>query len=368
MTIQASRATLATPADRVDFGGSSLAADADNYSDRGVSAAPPRRVEQRFGGDAMNVHAGFQPLIAGLFATAFAVSTTFAADPVGQTAGQAQLKWTPHRASTSATATAAAESTPPAPAAEPAPAPVAAPAPAVVPPAGPPASVTLPDGVPAAGTTVRRPQPPAAYAPMRDRGQARGDYASPNRISGAMRQAFDPSNPDGVLGLNVMRSPQGEVGRPILAPEGRQVAAMERQAGRTSARPQAARLGGGLAPRYAAPAGGRPERLAMNAEGIPSVMARAPSVGGLDDTAVPGRTTPGTAAAESLPTPAPAADTAGQTVIETMPDDVLPELSGTMPGEYDPGMMTMPGDDGLLMGEYPSELHVESFYDDPYEY
>ena len=316
----------------------------------------------------MNVHAGFQPLIAGLFATAFAVSTTFAADPVGQTAGQAQLKWTPHRASTSATATAAAESTPPAPAAEPAPAPVAAPAPAVVPPAGPPASVTLPDGVPAAGTTVRRPQPPAAYAPMRDRGQARGDYASPNRISGAMRQAFDPSNPDGVLGLNVMRSPQGEVGRPILAPEGRQVAAMERQAGRTSARPQAARLGGGLAPRYAAPAGGRPERLAMNAEGIPSVMARAPSVGGLDDTAVPGRTTPGTAAPESLPTPAPAADTAGPTVIETMPDDALPELSGAMPGEYDPGMMTMPGDDGLLMGEYPSELHVESFYDDPYEY
>jgi len=180
-----------------------------------------------------------------------------------------------------------------------------------------------------------------------------------------MRQAFDPNNPDGILGLNVMRSPQGEVGRPMLAPEGRQVAAMERTAGRTPSRPQAARLGGGLAPRYV-PAGGRPERLAMNAEGIPSVMTRAPSVGGLDDAGVPGRTPPGAGVTETLPTPAPAGDGAGPTIIETMPDDALPDMSGAMPGEYDPGMMTMPGDDGLLMGEYPSELHVESFYDDPY--
>ena len=314
----------------------------------------------------MNVHASSQPLIAGLFATAFAVSATFAADPVGQSAGQAQLKWTPHRASSSTAA--ATESTPPTATA---PAPIADTTPAVVPPAGPPASVTLPDGVPAAQPVGRRPQPPAAYAPMRPRGQARGDYASPNRISGAMRQAFDPNNPDGVLGLNVMRSPQGEVGRPILAPEGRQVGAMERTAGRTPPRAQAARLGGGLAPRYE-PKGGRPERLAMNAEGIPSVMAQAPSVGGLDDTGVPGRMPPGAGATETLPTPVPGTDTADTTVIETMPGESLPmdmtgEMAGSTPGEYDPGMMTMPGDDGLLMGEYPSELHVESFYDDPYE-
>jgi hypothetical protein len=313
----------------------------------------------------MNVHAGSQPLIAGLLATAFAVSTTFAAEPVGQTAGQAQLKWTPHRSASSTAA--AAESTPPASPAATAPAPLADTTPAVVPPAGPPASVTLPDGVPAVGTTARRPQPPASYAPMRTRSQARGDYASPNRISGAMRQAFDPSNPDGLLGLNVMRSPQGEVGRPILAPEGRQVAAMERTAGRTQSRAPAARLGGGLAPRYT-PTGSRPERLAMNAEGIPSVMAQAPSVGGLDDAGVPGRTPPGAGATETLPTPSPSVDTEGQTVIESMPGESLPmDMTGAMPGEYDPGMMTMPGEDGLLMGEYPSELHVESFYDDPYE-
>ena len=312
----------------------------------------------------MNVHASSQPLVAGLLATALAVSASFAADPVGQTAGQAQLKWTPHRAS--ATAASAVESAPSTPAKTASPADTT---PAAMPPSGPPATVTLPDGVPPVAAVARRPaQPPAAFAPMRNRGPASGDYASPNRISGAMRQAFDPSNPDGILGLNVMRSPQGEVSRPILAPEGRQVAAMERASGRMPAsRTQAARLGGGLAPRYSPTAGGRPERLAMNADGIPSVMAQAPSVGGLDDAGVPGRAPPGAGAAETLPTPAPGGDIAGPTVIETMPDDALPEMSAAMPGEYDPGMMTMPGDDGLLMGEYPAEMHVESFYDDPYE-
>jgi hypothetical protein len=51
------------------------------------------------------------------------------------------------------------------------------------------------------------------------------------------------------------------------------------------------------------------------------------------------------------------------------------EGSDGMPG-MDPSMMSgmMPGDDGsmmgadggMLMGEYPTQLHVESFYDDPY--
>ena len=180
-----------------------------------------------------------------------------------------------------------------------------------------------------------------------------------------MRQMFDPNNPDGMLGLNVLRAPQGEVARPILAPEGRQVAAMERAAGRGPApQPAAARLGGGLAPRFTPSGGGRAERLAMNADALPSVMKRAPSVGGIDDAGVPGRTPPGAGAAETLPVPTP--PDAGSTVIETLPDDAPPEMSGPGAGGYDPDMMPMPGDDGLLMGEYPSQLHVESFYDDPY--
>ncbi|MEI6598744.1 MAG: hypothetical protein WCL22_06915, partial [bacterium] len=34
-------------------------------------------------------------------------------------------------------------------------------------------------------------------------------------------------------------------------------------------------------------------------------------------------------------------------------------------GEYTDGAMS-PEDGGMWMGEYPSQLHVESFYDDPF--
>jgi hypothetical protein len=149
---------------------------------------------------------------------------------------------------------------------------------------------------------------------------------------------------------------------------------MERAAGRgPNPSPTAERLGGGLAPRYASGRTGamRSERLAMNTDGIPSVMKQSPSVGGLDDSGVPGRTAPGAAAAERLPSPtAGAADESSiieSTPTEEMPMDMPMEMGSMSPGEYDPGMMTMPGEDGLLMGEYPPQLHVESFYDDPYE-
>jgi hypothetical protein len=308
---------------------------------------------------------GFQHLPAALVAATVAMATAVAADTVGQPTAPAELKWTPHRAAKAATP----------PAAEPAPevtAPPAAvePRPVVAPPAGPPAAVTLPDGVPPISAVARGTrQPAASYAPLRDRDRSRGDFPSPNRISGAMRQAFDPDNPDGLLGLNIMRSPQGEVGRPMLAAEGRQATGMQRAAGRTPpGRTPPARLGGGLAPRAVPPARtGRPERLAMNTEGIPSVMTQVPSVGGLDDAGVPGRVPPGAGTNEKLPAPATGPMTEGTEVIEAGPDDLPPDMAGMMPGEYDPSMLTMPGEDGLLMGQYPAELHVESFYDDPYE-
>jgi hypothetical protein len=315
----------------------------------------------------MNARFGSTPSIAALVVATTTLSFAAAADPAGQSGGQ--LKWTPHRSATTPAQATAAASEPAA-----APTPVSPPAKfadaAGAVPAGPPASVTLPDGVPAIAPTTARPQPPrAAYAPMRTRSPEADAFASPNRIAGAMRQAFDPDNPDGVLGLNIMRAPQGEVGRPMLAPEGRQAAAQARLAGRgTAPSTPATRLGGGLAPRFSPPTGSRPERLAMNAEGIPSVMAQAPSVGGLDDAGVPGRIPPGAGATEGLPPPEMTGDAAGPTIVESMPGEPLPPgMSADVPGGYDPGMMTMPGDDGLLMGEYPTELHVESFYDDPYE-
>ncbi|MFM8986906.1 MAG: DUF6666 family protein [Planctomycetia bacterium] len=300
----------------------------------------------------MNVLHGSKHLVAAGIAATLLVAAA-RADGGAQPAAQSQLKWTPHRASNGNATAANADAAEAAP-----PAQVTA-SPATARPSGPPASITLPDGVPpVAAAPGRRPAPPAApsYAPMRDR----STYRSANRVPGPMRQAVTPDSSNGLLGFDLDRAPQGEVGRPILAPEGRQVASMERAAGRGPApRTQPSRLGGGIAPRYTPDGAGRPERLAMNAEGIPSVMRQAPSVGGIDDAGVPGRTPPGSGAAESLPAPSAAAE--GSPVIEMQPDG-----QEMMPGGYDPDAMTMPGD-GMLMGEYPPELHVESFYDDPYE-
>jgi hypothetical protein len=296
----------------------------------------------------MKVLHGSKQLFAAGFAASLLVSAVSAAGE--SQSGQGQLKWTPHRASTAAAPTDR----------DAAPAPVRPEPAAAQVPAAAPAAITLPDGVPPVATAPNRPRTTAA--PMRDR----GEYRSANRVPGPMRQTADAAASSSILGFDLDRAPQGEVGRPILAAEGRQVAAMERAAGRgRTPRPQPTRYGGGPAPRYVPGAAGRPERLAMNTEGIPSVMRQAPSVGGLDDAGVPGRTPPGSSAAEPLPAPSTAAEES--TVIETLPDGTLPDTEGMMPGEYDPGMMTMPGEDGLLMGAYPAELHVESFYDDPYE-
>ncbi|RLS77685.1 MAG: hypothetical protein DWI03_05880 [Planctomycetota bacterium] len=312
----------------------------------------------------MNVSRVFHHLIATAVAAA-----VFAAAPGVTRAQQAesQLKWTPHRSSTGPTQDTPA--TVAAPAAVETPALVNAPAAAAVVPAapaampsGPPASVSLPDEVPVVRPAA--PRAPARYAPPVDRGPDRsGDWSSPNRISGAMRQAFDPDNPAGLFGINVMRSPQGDAVRPILAPEGRQAVAMQQAADRTAlARQAGGQLGGGLAPRYAPLAGApanrpRSERLAMNADGIPSVMRQAQA--GAVDNAGP---TPGAAAAkESLP--APVADAPGRSMIV---EESPMEIESIAPGMDMADGMSEAGPDELLMGEYPSQLHVESFYDDPY--
>lgn len=99
----------------------------------------------------------------------------------------------------------------------------------------------------------------------------------------------------------------------------------------------------------------------MNVDGIPSVMKQ-PSVSVPDNA--------GGAPDGRLPTPA-----------ENIPGEPL-EMESIGPGlelpEYEESAEFMgdgsgyagscaPGEyDGLLMGEYPSQLHVESFYDDPY--
>lgn len=106
----------------------------------------------------------------------------------------------------------------------------------------------------------------------------------------------------------------------------------------------------------------RADRLAMNVDGLPSVMTSAPQAAAIGEAGKPG----------AIPAP-PAA--APSMTIETLPSEMLPfESSGMPSGGYD-GQMIMEGDpmmaadqggQGMWMGQYPNQIHVESFYDDPY--
>jgi len=287
-------------------------------------------------------------------------------------AAQSDLRWKPHRVATAAPVETAGKE------------PVASTtAPAATAPSGsslPPASVGLPDGVPGDATPLairpRTPAPSSEYAPLRGAIAKSftdmGEWFSTNRVSGEFtsRSAATPAAP--TFAERMMRTPQGEAGRPILARE--MGPGMTRQ---PDAQPQS-RLGGGLAPRYvpgsaAQPgtpsASQRPDRLAMNnVDGLPSVMARAPQAAAIDDTAVPGRLPAADGlpaapkAAESLPVPS-AQTVDPPIIIESMPMDI----QGGEGMDMGPAMGAagMAGD-GMWMGQYPAEMHVESFYDDPY--
>jgi hypothetical protein len=300
-------------------------------------------------------------------------------------AAESQLKWTPHRDTAAAPRTAPAElPTATVPEA------VAAPA------AGAPAAVVLPNEVPRLPVA---PRPETARdLPQRPRpATASRDRINPSLLAAPLQKVFNTDDDTKVFGMS-MRTPQGDGSRRILAPEGLQAVSMEQRAESielTAARDD--RLGGGLAPRYTTTPGARPriDRIAMNADGLPSVMSqaqRAP-IGGLDDAQVPGRAPSSQAPAVSAPTMSapktgeslPSPGTTAPSVTEEMPMSIDSFEPGMGPGmgmdggdpSIDPSMMMpdgMPmGDDGsmmsgggMLMGEYPTQLHVESFYDDPY--
>jgi hypothetical protein len=341
-------------------------------------------------------------MVMGLSLIGLVAADRFAvAEQADATAQPSQLRWTPHRVATTAPTAAAA-------------------APAATTPANtndqptwkpagssaqqaalPPASVTLPEGVPPVnGPTVpgydpRNPandarlsvgerfvrafnvpnqsQPRRSttgdYAPLRGAIDATlGEWTSPNRLAGTLQAPRDPATDDKILGVDVMRTPTGDRGRPILGMEG---ATRPRPATGRPAFP----VGGGEAPRFdprtaqttqparpqAAFPRTRADRLAMNVDGLPSVMTSAPQAAAIGDAGKPG----------ALPAP-PAASSS--TTIETLPMDNFPLESGMPSGGYD-GQMIMEGDpmmgadqggQAMWMGQYPNQIHVESFYDDPY--
>jgi len=235
-------------------------------------------------------------------------------------------------------------------------------------PARAPASVGLPAGVPAAAPA----RVPAARPAAVPRTGRRDDWQSPNRVPGPFRTSIDGNGirlPD-LDQVKIFRAPQGDANRPLLASE---------SGPRRPAPRRPAPVDGGLAPRFnptaqqsAAPRG---DRLAMNdLDGLSSVVARAPQAAAVEGVA-PGRVPSAASPLSTLPPPASMSEAAPSIVIETMPsgtreyvgadaygEGALPE--GYLPADADPTMLG--GEGGMLMGAYPTELHVESFYDDPF--
>jgi hypothetical protein len=281
------------------------------------------------------------------------VSGLVAQEPAGD------LKWTPHRASRPVAETTAAETEPLAEAETPAGSATRT---------APAASVSLPDDVPPALAPVTSGRE-VPYSPPR----SQPPRATTPGFGDAVRNLYDPDNPDAVFGIQVMRTPRGPAGRPILAPEGQQAQAMRAAADRAAVGD--ARLGGGLAPRYEtgrAAGAGRPERFAMNVDGIPSVMRQAPREAAPAGAIPPRNTLPAAqeSAGEPMPEPiGPGLELPGGYGSEfgsELGSELGPADSAELGSEFGgfPEDPTLDG--GLLMGEYPTQLHVESFYDDPY--
>lgn len=273
------------------------------------------------------------------------------------------LKWTPHRAAARPLDLAAEEpESPAAVSSEPVleAAPLASPRQRLAPapaeqlasqPKAPPASVSLPEQIPAAAArpqlqaAARKPAAAArrgeTYAPLRkqfDPGkmvEGVGDWIANSQPAG--RTGSAPAA-DGPFGLGMMRTPQGQnAGRPMIA--------QERPADlQAVARAQA---GGGMAPPFNPAAGrrpARPERLAMDIDKVPSVMSRQAQAEAVPPPAAPEASRP--------------ADPTEPLMIETTP--------GSMSYGFDEGYAGDGMADDMWMGRTPAQLHVESFYDDPY--
>ena len=296
-------------------------------------------------------------LAASLAAVFAGFTSVHAVEPVVD----ASLKWTPHRAAARPLddgvegALAAAAVAPQTPATVTPPATPTLPEAAISPAKTavqnelPPAAVAVPDTIPAPLATPQQQVVAKAqeegFAPLRkqldpsDLAEQFGDWVADNMPDGGMPAAN--SGDAGPLGMGLMRTPQGHrSGRPMMAQE--RPADLQDLARR--------RDGGGLAPPFnpsttRRPA--RPERLAMDIDGVPSVMSRQ-------------------AQAEAVPPPAgkpavksDAASRASEPMTIETPGNMTSEFGGYVEEGQSMG-------DEMWMGRTPAELYVESFYDDPY--
>ena len=222
--------------------------------------------------------------------------------------------------------------------------------------AAPPATVSVPDTIPARDAKpslqVVAKAPQEDFAPLRkqlDPGRMvenLGEWMADSLPENSTGTVSARQGDDGPFGLGMMRTPQGHnAGRPILSqerPADLQVVAKQRE-------------GGGVAPPYnprTNQRAARPERLAMDVDNVPSVMARRSQ-------------------AEAVPPPPVSKKS---TVSKEKPMNSDPYIPGDSmiidgpPGtSFDSYSESSPSmGEEMWMGRTPAQLHVESFYDDPY--
>ena len=373
----------------------------------------------------MNVATRWKTLTGMALTLACATQMPAWSEQPAEPASTAPLRWTPYR-------TAAPDSGERAPALLPPAQSAGAAAPTATPPAAQPRMSTAPapraaGPFPAAMVPEGVPPIPGQMPPRSFQSPANSlSRPLPRTAAGMPRGAAGLDTDGSMFGMKLLRAPQGDQGRPLLGAEGfsRQVGGMgELGPGRASD----VRMTGGDAPRFdpraTAMARTRGQRVALSADGMPSVMARSPQAADTGAEAARPRVTARRASAPPasaapLPTPAqapvetappqPAFDprslqfdrqqmmegemmgpSMGQEsmTMDGMPMDGMPGgMSGGMPGgmegyagegyasegygsEYGDGMMLpgegpLPGGPEGWKGDY--QLHVPSPFDDPY--
>ena len=225
-----------------------------------------------------------------------------------------------------------------------------------------PATVSVPDTIPARDAkpslqvVVKAPR--EDFAPLRKQ-------LDPSRMVDNLSEWMADAQPtnstgtvsarqgdDGPFGLGMMRTPQGHnAGRPILSqerPADLQVVAKQRE-------------GGGMAPPYTQRmnrSAVRPERLAMDVDKVPSVMARRTQA-----EAVP---PPPVSKKSDKPKQSSVSQNNSMSSEPYIPGDsmIIDGPPGTGFESYSERPPSM-GEE-MWMGRTPAQLHVESFYDDPY--
>ena len=224
-----------------------------------------------------------------------------------------------------------------------------------------PATVSVPDTIPARAAKpslqVVAKAPQEDFAPLRKQ-------LDPSRMVENLSEWMADAQPanstgtvsarqgdDGPFGLGMMRTPQGHnAGRPI--------AAQERPADLQDVAKQ--RMGGGLAPTYnprTNQTAARPERLAMDVNKVPSVMARKAQAEAVPPPPVSKKSVPKQSAGSQDRSISSEPYITGDSMIIDGPP-------GTSFESYGQGSSSM-GEE-MWMGQTPAQLHVESFYDDPY--